>query len=148
MIDMSKGNKILGFIVAILVLGVSTFGGVYFYLTKVEGTETVKKEVVIEEAFHDIGEIFVNLNDDKVKRYVKLKLSVSFNKGNENLATEISEKQVVMRDVSIYYLKSLTADAFEPENEEKLKSDLIGRLNQKLTKGAVLEVYISEIIVQ
>ena len=145
---MSKGNKILGFIVAILILGVSTFGGVYFYLTKVEGAETVKKEVVIEEAFHDIGEIFVNLNDDKVKRYVKLKLSVSFDKDNKDLAAEILEKQVVMRDISIYYLKSLTADAFEPENEENLKSDLIERFNQKLTKGTILEAYISEIIVQ
>lgn len=145
---MSKGNKILGFIIAIVILGVATFGGVYFALTKGEGIEKVKKEVAIEEAFHDIGEIFVNLNDDKVKRYVKLKLSVSFNKENGDLAAEILEKQVVMRDVSIYYLKSLTADAFEPENEAKLKSDLIGRLNQKLTKGAVLEVYISEIIVQ
>lgn len=143
---MSKGKKIIGFVVALLVLGVATFGGVYFGITK--GKDAEEKVVVIEESFHEVGEIFIKLNDDKVKRYVKLNMSVSFDKENKDLAAEILEKQVVMRDLSIYYLMSLNADAFETENEEKLKSDLIERMNQKLTKGTLMKVYISDIMVQ
>lgn len=143
---MSKGKKVIGFLVALVVLGVATFGGVYFGITKSKNTG--EKVVVIEEAFHEVGEIFIKLNDDKAKRYVKLNMSVSFDKKNKDLAAEILEKQVVMRDVSIYYLMSLNAEAFETGNEEKLKSDLIERMNQKLTKGKIMKVYISDIMVQ
>lgn len=142
---MSKGKKIIGFIIIILIIGVATFGGVYFSQMKVE---TEEKVVVVEEAFHEVGEIFVNLNDDKSKRYVKLNLSLSFDKKNEELATEITEKQVVMRDTAISYIRSCTSESFEPSNEQTLKNDIVNKINQKLTKGLILDVYISEIIVQ
>ncbi|MGL5354507.1 MAG: flagellar basal body-associated FliL family protein [Clostridium sp.] len=142
---MSKGKKIVIFIVAIAILGVATFGGVYFALSKGDKTEKV---VVIEEAFHEVGEIFVNLSDENSKRYVKLNMTISYDEKNTDLAAEIEKKHVVMRDVSNYYLKTCMASDFEAINQEKLKKDLTTRLNQKLTKGTIIDVYISEIIVQ
>lgn len=142
---MSKGKKIVGFIVLILVIGVATFGGVYFTLTKDKGEEKI---VIVEEAFHDVGEIFVNLNDDKAKRYVKLNFSLGFDKTNEELAVEIAEKQVVMRATAISYIRTCTSESFRPSNEETLKKELVTRINQELTKGLILDVYISDIIVQ
>lgn len=142
---MSKGKKIIGFMVIILIIGAVTFGGVYF--ASIKGGDTT--EVVgIEEAFHEVGEIFVNLSDDKEKRYVKLNLSVSFDEKNKELTAEIEKKHVVMRDVAIYYFKTCTAENFEAKNEEVLKNELIKRLNQKLTKGLILNVSVTEIIVQ
>ncbi|MGL5085582.1 MAG: flagellar basal body-associated FliL family protein [Clostridium sp.] len=142
---MSKGKKIIGFIALIVVLGVGTFAGVYFGLSKSEGEE---KKIVIQEAFHEVGEIFVNLSDDNAKRYVKLKLSASYDEKNKDLGAEIEKKHVVMRDVANTYFSTCKAIDFEPINREKLKSDLIARLNQKLTGGTIIDIYISEIIVQ
>ena len=58
---MSKGKKIIGFIVVLLVIGAATFAGVYF--TSMKGGDTAKV-VVIEEITSEVGEIFVNLSDD------------------------------------------------------------------------------------
>lgn len=142
---MGKGKKVLGFILGITILGVATFAGVYFGLLKNEGTE---KKVVIQEAFHEVGEIFVNLSDENSKRYVKLKMSVSYDEKNKDLGAEIEKKHVVMRDISNYYFKTCKAVDFEAINQDKLKKDLATRLNQKLTNGTIVDVYISEIIVQ
>lgn len=142
---MTKGKKVLVFIVIIAIIGLATFGGGYLYLTRGERPDKV---VVIEEGFHEVGEIFVNLKDDKSKRYVKLNLSVSYDKSNEELTTEITEKHVVIRDAAVYYLKSCVAEDFTAENEAKIKADLVERINSKLTKGLIRDVYISEIIVQ
>lgn len=142
---MSKGKKIIIFIVTLLVIGGATFAGVYFTSMKGEATEKV---VVIEEAFHEVGEAFVNLSDTDAKRYVKLNLSISFDEKNKDLTAEIEKKHAVMRDVAIYYFKTCTAKDFEATNEETLKKELIKRLNQKLTKGVILNVSVTEIIVQ
>lgn len=145
---MSKGTKILGFIVAIVVLGAATFGGVYFALTKSEGKEKVVVVGKIEEAFHEVGEIFVNLSDDKAKRYVKLNLSLGFDKSNKELAAEVAEKQIVMKHAATSFIRSCTVEAFDPINEEQLKKDLIEKFNKELTKGTISNIYISEIMVQ
>lgn len=145
---MSKGTKILGFIVAIVVLGAATFGGVYLALTKSEGKEKVVVVGKIEEAFHEVGEIFVNLSDDKAKRYVKLNLSLGFDKSNKELAAEVAEKQVVMKHTATSFIRSCTVESFEPINEEQLKKDLIEKFNKELTKGTISNIYISEIMVQ
>ncbi len=107
-----------------------------------------EKVVVIEEAFHEVGEVFVNLSDTDAKRYVKLNLSISFDEKNKELTAEVEKKHAVIRDVAIYYFKTCTAKDFEATNEETLKNELIKRLNQKLTKGVILNVSITEIIVQ
>ncbi|MEG0296329.1 MAG: flagellar basal body-associated FliL family protein [Clostridium sp.] len=136
-------KKILLIILALLVLGGATFAGVYFVTSK-----NVEKEVVVEEAFYEIGEIFVNLSDTDSKRYVKLNMAISYDVTNKDLATELETKKVVLRDTAIYYLKSCVAESFNTENEVKLKKDIIQSLNKNLTKGTLIDVYISEIMVQ
>ena len=141
-----KKNKktILIVLLLMIFIGAGTFGGVYFYMKKNNATVPV----VVKEGFVEVGEIFVNLSDEGTKRYVKLNMSVSFDKTNKDLAKEIEDKKVVIRDVANFYIKARQAKDFEPENEVVLKGDLIARINQKLTKGILKDVYISEIIVQ
>ena len=137
-------NTILIIIVLLLVVGGGTFAGTYYFMSK----NNTEKVVVIEEAFHEVGEIFVNLSDEGSKRYVKLNMTVSYDKKNKDLAAEITEKAVVIKDVAIFYIKSCKAKDFEPANEAVLKGDLIERINQKLSNGVLQDVYISDIIVQ
>ena len=145
MADKKKGkNTLLIVLVLLILVGGGTFAGTYYFVSRNNATEPV----VIEEAFIGIGEIFVNLSDEGAKRYVKLNMSVSYDKKNEDLAQEIEEKAVVIRDVSIFYIKACKAKDFDPANETVLKGELINRINKKLTKGQLKDIYISDIIVQ
>lgn len=140
-----KGGKIILIVIAIvLALGGGTFAGVFYYMNK----NVNAQPVYIKEAFVEVGEIFVNLSDEDNKRYVKLNLSVSYDSSNKDLAEEISEKSVAIRDVAIFYIKSCKAKDFEPANEAILKGELINRINKKLTSGVLKDVYFSDIIVQ
>ena len=143
--EKKKGKNVVLIVVLLLIfVGVGTFGGVYFFMSK----NKASSPVIIQESFVEIGEIFVNLSDEGSKRYVKLNMSISYDKANKDLAKEIEEKKVVVRDVAIFYIKSCKAKEFEPSNEVILKGDLISRINQKLTTGVLKDVYISDIIVQ
>lgn len=143
--EKQKSKKTISIVLFLLIcVGVGTFGGVYFFMSR----NNASKPVFVKESFVEIGEIFVNLSDETSKRYVKLNMSVSYDKSNKDLAKEIEEKKVVIRDVAIFYIKSCNANDFEPANEVILKGDLISRINQKLTSGILKDVYISDIIVQ
>ncbi|GAB6167692.1 hypothetical protein JCM1393_01520 [Clostridium carnis] len=140
----SKSKILIISLALIAILGGGTFASVYFYLNKGAATAPV----VIEEAFFEVGEIFVNLSDEGSKRYVKLTVSVSYNKSNKDLEKELKEKKVALRDTAIFYLKACKAKSFEPANEAVLKGDMLTRLNQKLKSGTLIDVYINDIIVQ
>ncbi|MDV4149694.1 flagellar basal body-associated FliL family protein [Clostridium sp. AL.422] len=142
----NKKNKkpILIILILLIFIGAGAFGGFYFYLSK----NNASAPIIMQEGFVEIGEIFVNLSDEGSKRYVKLNMSVSYDKANEDIASEIEDKKIVIRDVANFYIKSCKAKDFEPANEVVLKGDLISRINQKLTSGLLKDIYISEIIVQ
>ncbi|EOR27246.1 flagellar basal body-associated protein FliL [Clostridium sartagoforme AAU1] len=142
--EKKKGNKLILIIAILAVLGGGTFGGVYYFMNK----DNASQPVVIQEAFFEVGEIFVNLSDEGSKRYIKLNLSISYDSKNKDLAKEIEDKKVVIRDIAIFYIKSCKAKDFEPANEAVLKGDIIARINQKLTSGLLKDIYISDIIVQ
>lgn len=145
MADKKKGkNTLLIVLVLLLLVGGGTFAGTYYFVSKNNATEPV----VIEEAFIGVGEIFVNLSDEGSNRYVKLNMSVSYDKKNKDLAQEIGEKSVVIRDIAIFYVKACKAKDFDPANETVLKGELISRINKKLAKGQLKDIYISDIIVQ
>lgn len=136
-------KKIIIIILALVVLAVSSFASIYYFML-----QKGDKQEVVKEEFYEVGEIFVNLNDKDSKRYVKLNMSISYDIKNKDLAKEITEKIVVLRDTVIFYLKSCIASDFSPENEGKLKNDLVLDINKNLTEGTIIDVYISDIIVQ
>lgn len=140
----NKSNKLIIIIAIIVALGAGTFGGVYFFMDK----NNANKPVYIQEDFVEVGEMFVNLSDENSKRYAKLNLSLSFDSSNKDLEKEVLDKQVVIKDTAVFYFKSLYAKDFEPANEAVLKGDLIARINKQLNSGLLVDVYISEIIVQ
>lgn len=140
-----KGGKIIFIVIAIILsVGGGTFAGALYYMNKNNNSNPAQ----IKESFVEVGEIFVNLSDEDSKRYVKLNLSISYDSTNKDLAAELEEKNVVVRDVAIFYIKACKAKDFEPANEAILKGNLINKINQKLTSGVLKDAYISDIIVQ
>ena len=91
--EKKKSSKLIIIIAILAILGGGTFGGVYYFMNK----NNASQPVVIEEAFFEVGEIFVNLSDEGSKRYVKLNLSISYDKNNKDLAKEIEDKNISFR---------------------------------------------------
>lgn len=143
--ESKKGKSIIVIIVALLIIGVAVFAGVYFGLAS--GNDDSEPKPVVE-AYTEMGEIMVNLSDEGGKRYAKVKLTLTFDSDNKDLTTEIETKQVALRDTAIFYFKSLKVESFSASNEGVLKKELIERLNKNLTAGLIIDVKFNELLVQ
>ena len=143
----NKGIMVILFILGLLVLGAATFGGVYLFMQTRDKVES--QEVVIENAYVDLGELTVNLADEGGKRYFKGQLSVGYNKDDKKVAEELTNNLVVVKDVAIFYLKSQKADFINSTaNEGEIKEQLIENINKELRKGKINDIRFNSIIIQ
>lgn len=140
-----KGKSIIVIIIGLIIIGVAVFAGVYLGLSRGNGADKV---ITIEEAYSEIGEIFVNLSDEGGKRYAKISITLTYDSKNKDLTSEIETKQVALRDATIFYFKSLKVENFSSGNEEMLKKELIERMNKNLKTGLIIDVKFNELLVQ
>lgn len=139
-----KLKTILIVVIALVVLGAGTFGGVFFYMKSKDSADKVITEVKVPVG----DEITVNLKDTSSKRYLKVKVNISYDKKDKDAAKEVEEKAVEIKDKTIFYLKSKEAKDFSAENEEALKSGLVNELNKIMTKGKIINVYFDDLLTQ
>jgi flagellar FliL protein len=146
----NKGNKgllIVLFILGLIVLGSATFGGVYLFMKTSKTVDA--QEVVIDEKYIDLTEFTVNLADEGGKRYFKGELSLGYDKSKTKLETELTEKQVVVRDDIIFYFKGKKADYInDVKNKEEMKKQLMEAINKDLTKGKITDIRFKSMIIQ
>ncbi|MCQ2969486.1 MAG: flagellar basal body-associated FliL family protein [Clostridium sp.] len=131
-------------IAALIVIGIAVFLGVYFTMSK----NAEPKEVVIVEEYAELGEILVNLSDEGGRKYLSVSVALSYDSANTELIEEITTKNIALKDSTIFYLKSLKSTDFSAENELNLKQNLVERINSNLTKGSIIDVKITDILVQ
>jgi flagellar FliL protein len=87
-----------------------------------------------------------NLADENGARYLKMSLQVEF-LGDPPASFDARLPQI--RDVILTLVTSKTfADIRTPEGKERLREDIIDRINHVLAKEAVKSVYFTEFIVQ
>lgn len=139
-----KGKNLFIIILALAILGVISFGGIYFWMKSKD--QNSEKPVI--QAYQDLGEIMVNLDNDKRSRYVKVNLSLGYDSKNKEAVKILENNVVVLRDSAIFYFKSKKSEDFKAGNEESLKAGLIENLNKSLEEPVVLDVYMNDIIVQ
>ncbi len=134
----SKGKGLIFAIIALIVMGAGTFGGVYFYMQG-KDAEAVK----IEPAdYLLLTDTTLNLSDESGKSYLKTSLTLSYDSKNTDLLAELDKKRISIQDASIWYLKSKVSADFRAENEKELKQGLIDTINNILEDGNVLDVYL------
>lgn len=131
-------------VMALLVIGVAVFLGVYFTMSK----NAKPKEVIVVETYTELGQILVNLSDEGNKKYVQMSATLTYDSANSELAEEITAKNVALKDSAIFYLKSLKTTDFSAENELSLKQNLVERLNANLTSGKIIDIKFNELLVQ
>lgn len=139
-----KSKKPVIIISFLIILLIASFAGTYIFMkSKNEGE--VKKVV---QTYQDLGEFMVNLDDDGRSRYIKVHLNVGFNSEDKDAKKILENNVVSLRDAAIFYLKGRKADDFKAGNEENLKKGLKNELNKNLDEPYVLDVYMTDIIVQ
>lgn len=132
-------------LVAFIVLGAGTFGGVYLYMQN-KGSATEK---AITEIKVPVGEeIMVNLKDKGGKNYLKTKVNISYDKNDKKSAKEIEEKAVEIQDKTIVYLKSKEVKDFEASNLDSIKKGLVTEINKILVNGKIVDVYFTDLLTQ
>ncbi len=89
----------------------------------------------------------VNLGGSGGKRFLKLTMSVEAE--DADLADEINQKMPQFRDIILLLLSSLAyEDIATLDGKLRLRNQILNRLNTQLTEGKVKNIYFSEFVVQ
>ena len=124
-------------------------GAAYFFLLN-----KPKKEEKPKVAPPEVGIMYklepafiVNLADPEITVYARV--SITLELANQQVLLEVQKKEPIIRDAIIEVISSKTSnDLRTPEGRERLKLELLKRINTILTKGGVRNLYFTEFVIQ
>lgn len=152
--DKKKGNKLIKVLLIFLmliVLSATGFFGYYFFIMSKspEGAATHGKSIKVEEKTAAMEDFTLNLADTDSKVYLKAKIVIAYPDGkNKKLDEEIGKKMPEMRDLVLTTLRKKTSTDFNGDGLDKIRQELIGKMNEKLSHGQLTNIYFQEIITQ
>lgn len=156
--EQKKGKgKVVIAIIAVLVLLVVGLVAVFFYATsEPKAQEAQETQVVASESnakYLRIGPIFqldqfiVNLLSQGGRRY--LKVSISLEMTTPNLENELNAKRAPVRDIIIEILTSKSIDDISTtRGKDRLKEEIIQRLNEILVDGKIRNIFLTDMAIQ
>ncbi len=129
-------------------------GGFFMYerlVAAATGTDLSAGEPPVEDVsygvFHEIGGIIVNPAESGGKRYLMISLGLEV--ANEGAVTQVTEKEVVIRDQVLALLGSHSADELADIGiREELKTELVAAINRVLGKDSVNRLYFTQYVLQ
>ena len=108
-------------------------------------TAAIQKPVSIAYCQLGSDSILVNLSD---KAYLKVTIYFGYNSSNAALKSEVSKKTPALRDTVETILSSKSSQDFSTEGKEKVKKEILDKVNQQLQKGKLTGVYYYDFIIQ
>ncbi|EOB4068327.1 flagellar basal body-associated protein FliL [Campylobacter jejuni] len=158
------GSLVIIIVILLFVLLLSIMGVIAWLISSSSSDESEVKEAPKEEAKADkpkvsaptqrgsdfanipLDPFTLNLLSDSGSRYVKCTIELEQN--SELLKPELDKKVPVIRDIII---RTLTAKTFEEvstqKGKERLKDELVGKINEILTDGFIKNVYFTDFVV-
>lgn len=161
------GSLVIIIVILLFVLLLSIMGVIAWLISSSSGDESEVKEAPKEAKadkpkvstptqrgsdFANIGHMYpldpftLNLLSDSGSRYVKCTIELEQN--SELLKPELDKKVPIIRDIII---RTLTAKTFEEvstqKGKERLKDELVGKINEILTDGFIKNVYFTDFVV-
>lgn len=161
------GSLVIVIVILLFVLLLSIMGVIAWLISSSSGDESEVKEAPKEAKadkpkvstptqrgsdFANIGPMYpldpftLNLLSDSGSRYVKCTIELEQN--SELLKPELDKKVPIIRDIII---RTLTAKTFEEvstqKGKERLKDELVGKINEILTDGFIKNVYFTDFVV-
>lgn len=144
---------IVVFLAAIL-LGGGAFAGFIFAnkSSTVAGDTDKNTNQVLQPKTFSLGDDFVvNLQSDGASRYLKAKIYLGFpdTEGSEVMESELESNKPIIRDAVNTVIRSKKAEEFKDEaSVEKIKGEMMNRINPLLKEGQIVAIYFYEIIIQ
>lgn len=157
--EQKKGKgKVVIAVIAVLVLLIVGLVAVFFYATSEPKAQEAQSEQTAATSesnakYLRIGPIFqldqfiVNLLSQGGRRY--LKVSISLEMTTPNLENELNAKRAPVRDIIIDVLTSKSIDDISTtRGKDKLKEEIIQRLNEILVDGKIRNIFLTDMAIQ
>lgn len=152
---MSKTVLIIIISVAVLFMGM--VGAGFFILwnkiAQVPMDATALEEMPVEEEENSIGPLYsldtmiVNLSDQGGKRYLRVTMALELSE--PEAVTTIESRLPQVRDAILMILPTKTYDEISTtEGKIALRTQVMGKINDLMTKGRVNNIYFTEFVIQ
>jgi flagellar protein FliL len=133
---------------ALVVLAAGTFGTIYF-LTHVGNA---KKDATPEPRplignMWSIDPFIVNLADNQGERYLKVVMQLEVS--DSLITTQLEQLKPKLRDNIMDLLTAKTySELMDVGGKQRLRDEIVLRLNSYLAKGGIVKVYFTEFVIQ
>ena len=155
---MAEGGKrfSVGLIVGLIVVGLVLAGGVsYFIATKVAGNHADGKSGREPGVFLKLGDakdgLVVNIGGSSSGRYLKIGVILELRpdkKGQAIGGKTASPEEIKALDAVLQLLRSQKVEDFEPSRHDRLKEQIKSEVNKAYGEDRVIEVYITNFVLQ
>ena len=164
----SKGNMVLIIIIVLLVLllvggGAAAFlllGGSHDEAAPQAGTDTTHQEKTVTKKttkkstdhltvgpMYPMAQFVVNLLSESGNRF--LKVSIDLELSDAKLQPEMDHKKSLIRDIIIRTFSSKTFEEVSTlKGKDKLKEEVLDKINENLSDGQVKNIYFTDFVVQ
>jgi len=151
-------NKIVKILiyVALGVVGVVLMSVIAYYVARFAAAQQYKEVSSIAiikpppptESFNFPDDFRVNTADQGEPHFIKLKISLGYEKGNVALAAELGDRIHQLRDIINLILAGKTKDQLSTIQQQlELREEIKASINHILSEGKVTNIYFDEFIV-
>ncbi|WXR61790.1 flagellar basal body-associated FliL family protein [Peptostreptococcaceae bacterium AGR-M142] len=131
--------SVVGLLIAILIFG----GTLYFSVFKGNGDDSAKKN--IKTYTYEAGEFATNIGG--TRNFFKGKITIETT--DKKMPEKLTEENVLVRDSIIGILISQDPkEIVSKEGMDKLKKDIVNKLNEKFETDSILQIYFSDYVIQ
>lgn len=156
--EKAPGNKLNVIIIALLIIiifGMVGIVGGYFFLVKgktAANTTTAVTVTPAEENTYTLDEFTINLADTDSEKYINAQVSLGYDSSQTKLKSELESTEVVKKpilsDAVISVIRNKKKADFQGDGLDKVKQEIIDAVNKDLSKGKILHVYFSKMVIQ
>lgn len=164
----SKGNLVLIIVIALLVLLLLGGGAAAFFLlgsqddkaAATSGSNASHQEVKVDKKkskkstdhltigpMYPMAQFVVNLLSESGNRF--LKVAIDLELSDIKLQPEMDHKKSLIRDIIIRTFSSKTFEEISTlKGKDKLKDEVLDKINENLSDGQVKNIYFTDFVVQ
>lgn len=135
-------------VIALVVLAAGTFGAIYFltHVGNVKKAATPEPRPLIGNMWA-IDPFIVNLADNQGERYLKVVMQLEVS--DPLIIPQLEQLKPKLRDNIMDLLTAKTySELMDVSGKQRLRDEIVLRLNSFLAKGGIVKVYFTEFVIQ
>jgi flagellar FliL protein len=131
-----------------VLLGAGTFGAIYFLSNSGEAKKAATPPTSpLIGTMWQIDPFIVNLADNQGERYLKVVMQLEVS--DPMVSAQLEQLKPKLRDNVMDLLTAKSyAELMDSGGKQRLRDEIVLRLNSFLTKGGIVKVYFTEFVIQ